>query len=236
MSIKGVTASVALLAGLAATGVHAQEEPIRIGVLLPTTGGCATAGARALEGHEAYVATINASGGLLGRQVETLHRDSQCNPSVATAAARDLITKDNVDVLIGGVSSSEALAISEVAKQESVVYMAGIPKTVQLTNDENRHPYVFRAADNTNTEGKSAAIIADRLGWDTVCTILLDYSYGHDLGTAFEEHLAEIRPGAEIVTQVWPAANTDDYSPFISQLLGSNCDGVFSGVWAGVFP
>lgn len=232
-------AAAALTAGLMATTAlpaQAQDEPIRIGVLLPTSGGCATAGTRALEGHEAFVSAINENGGLLGRQVETVHRDSQCNPSVATAAARDLVTLNEVDFLIGGVSSAEALAISEVARQEQIVYMAGIPKTVQLTNEENIHPYVFRAADNTSSEGKSAAILADRLGWDTICTILLDYSYGHDLGSAFEEHIAEIRPDAEIVTQVWPAANTDDYSPFITQLLGSDCDGVFSGVWAGVFP
>lgn len=225
----------AIVAGPSAATAD-DGDPIRIGVLLPTTGGCATAGTRALEGHEAYVKQLNAAGGLLGRPVETIHRDSQCNPSVATAAARDLVTKDDVDFLIGGVSSSEALAISEVARQEGVVYMAGIPKTVQLVDEENLHPYVFRAADNTNAEGKSAAILADRLGWDKICTILLDYSYGHDLGKAFKEHLAEIRPDAQIVTEVWPAANTDDYTPFITQLLGSDCDGVFSGVWAGVFP
>ncbi|MEM8551391.1 MAG: ABC transporter substrate-binding protein [Pseudomonadota bacterium] len=232
------SAAIAVAAALVggAPGAIAQEEPIKVGVLLPTTGGCATAGTRALEGHNAYVNMINERGGLLGRQVETIHRDSQCNPAVATAAARDLVTKDGVSFLIGGVSSSEALAISEVAEQQKVIYMAGIPKTVQLTNEENIHPYVFRAADNTNSEGKSAAILADRLGWDTVCTILLDYSYGHDLGKAFQEHLAQIRPDAEIVTQVWPAASTDDYTPFITQLLGSECDGVFSGVWAGVFP
>ncbi len=239
MTIRSRTLLCASALAIISSGIntaHAQDDNIKIGVLLPTTGGCATAGTRALEGHSAYVSALNTDGGLLGRQVETVHRDSQCNPSVATAAARDLVTKDGVDVLIGGVSSSEALAISEVAKQEGVVYMAGIPKTVQLTNEDNLHPYVFRAADNTNTEAKSAAIIADRLGWDSVCTILLDYSYGHDLGEAFVEHFAALRPDAAITNQVWPAANTDDYSPFISQLLASDCEGVFSGVWAGVFP
>ncbi|MFP7674615.1 ABC transporter substrate-binding protein [Marivita sp. S0852] len=229
--------SAVLLSTTLAGAASAQDaEPIKVGVLLPTTGGCATAGTRALEGHEAYVSRLNANGGIDGRMVETLHRDSQCNPATATSAARDLVTKDGVDFLIGGVSSAEALAISEVARQTETVYMAGIPKTVQLTNEDNIHPFVFRSADNTDSEGKSAAILADRLGWDKVCTILLDYSYGHDLGTAFEEHLAELRPEAEIVTQVWPAANADDYGSFITELLSSDCDGVFSGIWSGRFP
>jgi ABC-type branched-subunit amino acid transport system substrate-binding protein len=229
-------AALAAAATALALPAFAQDGPVKVGVLLPTTGGCATAGSRALEGHEAYVSALNARGGIDGRMVETVHRDSKCNPSEATSAARDLVTGEGVHVLIGGVSSAEALAISEVARQMEVPYVAGIPKTVQLTNDENRHPFVFRTADNTDAEGKSAAILADRLGWDTVCTILLDYSYGHDLGTAFEAHLAELRPEAEIITQVWPAANADDYSSFITQLLGSDCDGVFSGIWSGRFP
>lgn len=113
------TASVAIAAAMALSAgtAVAQNDPIKFGVLLPTTGGCATAGTRALKGHEAYVDTINTAGGLLDRMVETIFRDSQCNPLVATAAARDFVTKDGVDFLVGGVSSSEALAISEVARQ-----------------------------------------------------------------------------------------------------------------------
>lgn len=113
--------------------------------------------------------------------------------------------------------------------------MAGIPKTVQLASEENIHPCVFRSADNTDSEGKSAAILANRLGWDKVCTTLLDYSYRHHLGAAFQEHLTEIRPDAEIKKQVRPTASTDDYSAFTSQILGSGCGGIFSGVWAAFF-
>jgi len=219
----------------AAGAVSAQDE-IRVGVLYPVTGFGQIFGQPALLGHNIMADKINAQGGLLGRNLVTVHRDSKLNPSEATSAARDLIAKDDVQFLVGGVSSSVGQAISEVAKQEKVIYIAAIPKTTKMTDEEHFHKYVFRAAANTNTEGKSAAVLADRLGMNKICTILMDYSYGHSLSEAFLEHIGEIRPEAEIVQQVWPKQGTTDYTSYITQMMQAGCDGVFSGVWGALFP
>ncbi|WP_424987386.1 ABC transporter substrate-binding protein [Microbulbifer sp. S227A] len=238
MKYKALISSgvIGTMLGLGATAAAAAEDEIRIGALYATSGPCLIFGDLALKGHQMLVDKINAEGGLNGKKVVTYHRDSKCNPGEATSAARDLITKDEVDFLVGGISSSEGQAISEVAKQEGVVYIASIPKTTEITKPENFHKYVFRAAANTNTEGKSAAVIADRLGLDKICTILLDYSYGYSLDEAFGAHLKEIRPQAEIVEQVWPKFGTADYTPFITKVMGADCDGVFANIWGGIFP
>jgi len=224
-------------AGLAFAGSQAvaADGEIRIGTLYPTSGFCVIFGDPALRGHQIMVDKINAAGGLNGRKIVSVQRDSKCNPAEATAAARDLITKDNVDFLVGGVSSSVGQAVSEVARQEKVIYIAAVPKTTEMTTPENFHKYMFRAAANTNTEGKSAAVIADRLGMDRICTILMDYSYGHSLSGAFLEHIKKIRPQAEIVAQIWPKQGTTDYTAYITELMSAGCDGVFSGVWGSLF-
>jgi branched-chain amino acid transport system substrate-binding protein len=128
------------------------------------------------------------------------------------------------------------LAISEVAKQEGVIYIATIPKTTEMTDAEHFHPYLFRVAANTNTEARSAAIVLDRLGSDRVCTILFDYSYGHSLDGPFREHLLALRPTAQIVHQAWPALGETDYTPYITGILSAGCDVVFSGIWSSNFP
>lgn len=239
MAIKSkltcATAALALLAA-APNSVRADDDEIRIGVLYATSGVCLIFGELALKGHQMLVDKINAEGGLLGKKIVTYHRDSKCNPAEATAAARDLIAKDGVDYLVGGISSSEGQAISEVAKQEGVIYVAAIPKTTEMTKPEHFHKHMFRAAANTNTEGKAAAVMADRIGMDKVCTILLDYSYGYSLDEAFREHLAKIRPEAEIVEQVWPKFGTTDYTAYITKVMNAGCDGVFSNIWGGIFP
>jgi len=105
-----------------------------------------------------------------------------------------------------------------------------------MTNKENFHKYVFRTGANSNTEGKSAAVIADQIGMNKICTILLNYSYGFSLDEAFQAHIKKIRPSAEIVAQEWPKNGTSDYSPYITKMMNAGCDGVFSGIHAGAFP
>ena len=221
--------------GFAAPAFAASDE-IRVGVLYPTSGFCVIFGKPALQGHEIMVNKINAAGGVLGKKIVWFHRDSKCKPNAGTTGARDLIAKDKVDFLVGGVSSAVGQAVSEVARQEKVIYIAAIPKTTKMTNPENFHKYIFRAAANTNTEGKSAAVIANRLGMNKICTVLMDYSYGHSLGDAFAAHIKKIRPHAEIVAQVWPKQGTTDYTAYITKMMQAGCDGVFSGVWGGLFP
>jgi branched-chain amino acid transport system substrate-binding protein len=219
----------------AATSAMAQEgETIRIGAAYPLTGPAAFVGELAALGHEMMVDKLNAEGGILGRQIESFIRDSQGTPADATQAARDLITLDNVDFLVGGLTSAEGLAISEVALQEEVIYIAAIPKTVQMS-EENFHRYMFRTAANTNTEGGSGAIILDELGAERICTILFDYAYGHDLLKGFEAQLERLGSEAEIVAQTWPALNVTDYTPYITEVMGAGCDGVFAGIWGGLF-
>lgn len=235
MKSRSLIAVTVALSALMAVPALAQDEPIRVGVIYPLTGPGTVFGNPALLGHEMAVDRINEQGGILGRRVVSSVRDSKLNPADATAVARDLVARDGVDFLLGGVSSAEGLAISEVAREEQTIYIATVPKTVQMSG-ERFHPYMFRVAANTNTEGKSAAIIMDELGVDRICTILLDYSYGHDLGTAFEEHIKKLRPNAEIVAQTWPQLGATDYTAHITEIMQAGCDGVFSGIWGGPFP
>jgi branched-chain amino acid transport system substrate-binding protein len=234
--IIATMAGAVFLASAAGCGALGDDDPIRIGVLYTTTGTGQVYGAPALLGHQIMVDRINAEGGLLGRRVETVHRDDRSEPGFATSQARELVTRYGVDFLIGGVTSAVGQAISEVARQERVIYIAPMSKTIELTDAENFHPYVFRTAANTNTEAKSAAIIADRLGLNRICTILLDYSYGHSLDEAFRDHLRQLRPQAQIAYQAWPTLGANDYTTYITNMLNAGCDGVFSSLWGSHFP
>ena len=97
-------------------------------MLYPIAGTGAVYGVPAMFGHDLAVDEINAAGGVNGQPLTTFKRDTKLKPAAAAAAAKELITKDGVNVLIGGLSSAVGLAISEVARQEKVVYIATIPK------------------------------------------------------------------------------------------------------------
>ena len=221
------------LGAIALVGAAAQAE-VRIGVLYPITGGGAVYGVPAMFGHDIAVDEVNAAGGIGGEQVASFKRDSKLKPAAAAAAAKELITKDGVNVLIGGLSSAVGLAISEVARQEKVVYIATIPKTIQLTTTK-LHDHVFRTASNTDFEGDAIAQIVAELGVEKVCDIQPDYAYGHDLSAGIKKGLARHAPEVEMVIELRPKLLATDYNVFISQILGAGCDGITSGLWGSHF-
>ena len=145
-----------------------------------------------------------------------------------------MITKEGVNVILGGLASSVGLAISEVARREEVIYIATIPKTIKLTTSK-LHPYVFRTASNTDFEGDAIGQIVKQLGKKKVCDIQLDYAYGHDLAAGIEKGLAKHAPSAKKVIDLRSKLGATDYNAQITQILGSGCDVVTSGLWGSHF-
>jgi branched-chain amino acid transport system substrate-binding protein len=227
-----IFSAVASTALLAASGVSAQE--IRVGALYPTSGGGAIYGGPAMEGHNMAVEEINAAGGINGRMLVTVARDTKLNPATAASAAKEMITKDKVDVIIGGLSSAVGLAVSEVARQEGVIYIATIPKTIQLTTTK-LHPYVFRTASHTDFEGDAMAQLVKQSGGTKVCDIQPDYAYGHDLAAGLKAGLARHAPEVKVVADLRPKLGATDYNVFITQIMGAGCDVVTSGLWGSNF-
>ena len=211
-----------------------QAAEVKIGMLYPITGGGAIYGSPAMTGHRMAVDELNSQGGILGMDVLSVERDTKLNPATAAAAAKEMITKDGVNVIIGGLSSAVGLAISEVAKQEKVVYIATIPKTIQLTTTK-KHEYVFRTASHTDFEGDAIAQIAKQLDAQRICDIQLDYAYGHDLADGIDKGLKRHLPTAKKILSLKPKLRATDYNVFITQILGAGCDVVTSGLWGPHF-
>src|SRR5918994_4338387 len=177
-------AAVALALPLAADA----QKPIKVGFPMILSGPGALFGEPALKGAQMFVDEINAKGGVLGRKIELISRDTKGNADEAVRVSRELILKNNVDFLVGTLTSAEGPAVSTIAKENKVVFVAPIPKTDQLTAPANLHPYVFRTASNTTIEGRTAAEIVAKWPVKRVGTISPDYAYGQDVTKAFVEH------------------------------------------------
>jgi len=153
------------------------EETIKIGFPMPLSGPTAVYGVPITKGAEMAVADINAKGGVLGRKLELLARDSKANADEAVRLARELIIKNNVEFLSGTLTSAEAPAVSTIAKENKIVFVAPTAKTIQLTAPANLHPYIFRLASNTDIDGRTgASIIANWKDVKRVATIAPDYA------------------------------------------------------------
>ena len=211
-------------------------ENIKVGFPIPLSGPTAVYGKPVLAGAEMAVEEINAQGGVLGRKVELLSRDSKANADEAVRLSRELIIKDNVDFLAGTLTSAEAPAVSTVAKENKIVFVAPTSKSTILTDEKHIHPYIFRVSSNTDVEGLAGATLMAR--WKdvkTVATIAPDYAYGRDSIDAFIKELKKLRPDIQIVDQQWPKLGEPDFTAFITAQMSKNPDAVYCSLFAGDF-
>ena len=211
-------------------------DAIKIGFPIPLSGPTSVYGAPIMKGAEMAVAEINAKGGVLGRKIELLERDSKGNADEAVRVARELIIKDSVDFLVGTLTSAEAPAVSTVAKENKIVFIAPASETMMLTDEQHIHPYIFRIATNTDIEGLSGATMMAK--WQdvkTVATISPDYAYGRDVEAAFLANLKKLRPDITVVDQQWPKLAEPDFTPFITAQMSKKPDAIHCSLFAGDF-
>lgn len=241
MFTRGVGAAtsfvVATLAAAFAMGpaAGAAQEPIRIGVPMILSGAGAQFGSPVLKGAQMYVDEANAKGGVLGRKFQIISRDTKSRPDEAVRVSRELVLRERVQFLVGTFTSAEGTAVSAIAKDLKTLFIAPVPATDRLTAPENLHPYVFRVAKNTTTEGRAAAEIMAKWPIKRVATIAPDFAYGQDAAKSFVAHIKKLRPDVEIVDQQWPKLNEPDYSAFITAQMAAKPDAVLSVICCGNF-
>jgi branched-chain amino acid transport system substrate-binding protein len=227
--------SLVVVALLLAQPANAQKNPILIGYPAILSGGGALFGQPSMLGGQLAEKDINDKGGVLGRPIQLIVRDCKATPDEATRVARELILKEKVEFLVGGFTAAQGLALSEVGKTEKIIYIAPVSKSTAMTDPDKLHPYVFRAAANTNTEGRSAAVFMAKNPLKRIYTLGPDYEYGQMVTKAFVEWIKKIKPDVEIVGQGWPKLGEADFTPFITALMAAKPDAAFLALWGGDF-
>jgi branched-chain amino acid transport system substrate-binding protein/urea transport system substrate-binding protein len=109
----------ALLLGgavLSPSGAEAAD-PIRVGAVLPFSGGVELYGQQAKLGLDLAVKEINAKGGILGRPLEVIYEDDKTRPASAEAAITKVIERDGVVAVVGPITSQNFNAVVPVAER-----------------------------------------------------------------------------------------------------------------------
>lgn len=226
---------VGWLLGSVLVSLAEASDSIKIGFPMILSGPGAQLGVPVQKGAQMFLDEVNAHGGVLGKRVELLERDTQSQPERAAQVARDLIEKDKVNFLVGSFTSAEGLAINEVAKSGKTLFLALGPKTDRLTAPDALHPYFYRISSNTTIESRAAVAIVARWKVRRMATIAPDFAYGRDAVDIFVRQLKRVRPDIEIVNQQWPKLNEPDYVPYIRAQMKAEPDAVFSVICCGNF-
>jgi len=117
-----------LLAALAAfallSAAHAQPQPIRIGAFLAVTGPAAFLGDPEQKTLQLYIERLNAAGGVLGRKLELVSYDSAGDAEKARTFAKRLIEQDKVDLIVGGSTTGETMAVVPLVEQAGIAFIS----------------------------------------------------------------------------------------------------------------
>jgi branched-chain amino acid transport system substrate-binding protein len=114
----------ALVAALLGAGSALAQEPIRIGAFLSVTGGAAFLGDPEQKTLELYVEKLNAAGGVLGRKLQLVSYDSAGDAEKARTFAKRLIEQDKVDVIVGGSTTGETMAVVPLVEAAGVPFIS----------------------------------------------------------------------------------------------------------------
>jgi len=227
---KGLGLFLTVLAALLWVGAAFAADTIKVAGMEPLSGNFKDIGERYLEGVQYGAKKINEAGGLLGKKVEVVPVDSELKPDVATRKATNLILKDNVKYFCGGTGSSVGAAMSALVEKNNGIFFSYGMDAASLTNEKCCKNF-FRTACNTDTHSYALAKwVADK-GFKKVCTIAQDYSFGKEATAAFIKKLKELAPNATIVAELYHPLGEKDFAPYVTQILSSGADIIFTSNW-----
>jgi branched-chain amino acid transport system substrate-binding protein len=130
-----------------ASGPALAQEPIKIGHVAALSGGSAPSGEAITRGLTIAIDEINDKGGLLGgRKLELIQRDDESLPPKGVVAARELISKEKVIALFGGIDTPVALACVPVVNREKVPYIGVWAAGTGITRNGADPNFVFRVS------------------------------------------------------------------------------------------
>lgn len=184
------------------------------------------------------VERFNAAGGLNGRPIELVVRDSKGQPQEAARVARELVNSEGCEILLDAEASSGAFAVHEVARDLKVLCIHTNSETSSLTADPAlRIPNAFRCArqgiHDAIVGGAYAARVSKEKGLKRWMSCSPDYAYGRDTTAEFFQYLKHFQPDVEITGGVWPKLFQADYSEIITRLVQGRPQAVYTALWGG---
>jgi urea ABC transporter substrate-binding protein len=218
-----VSAATALSAPFISRRGFAADEPIKVGSLLDQSGPIGTSGTPMYYAAQVAVSEINAAGGLLGRQLELVHYDTQSTIQLYSQYAQELALKDKVSVVQGGITSASREAIRPVFDRNKILYFYNVlyeggvcDRDIFCTGTTPAQTVNKLVAYAQKTWGKNAYIVA------------ADYNYGQITAKWMTKYTQD-GGGKVFATEFFPL-DVSNFSATISKIQEAKPDILLSAL------
>ena len=229
--LKAILPAAALAFAAAAVGPALAADPIKIGEMNSYKIFPAFLDPYK-KGWELAAEEVNKAGGVLGRKIEIVSRDDGGNPGDAVRLAEELLSRENVDLLIGTFPSNVGLAVADFAKQRKVLFLAAEPLTDKIVWEQG-NKYTFRLRPSTYMQTAMLVPEAAKLGKKRWAIVYPNYEYGQSATAAFKQLLAAQQPGGgiEFVTEQAAPLGKIEAGSVVQAIADAKPDAIFSSLF-----
>src|SRR6185295_16475705 len=183
------------------------------------------------KGMELAVEEINRAGGVNGNKLELIAREDGGNPGDAVRVAEELISREKVVLLTGTFASNVGLAVSNLAAQRKIVFIAAEPLTDKIVW-ENGNRYTFRLRPSTYMQTAMLIPEAVKLKKKRWAIVYPNYEYGQSATASFKKLMSQAQPGVEFIAEQAPPLGKIDAGAVVQALLDAKPDAIFSSLFA----
>ncbi|WP_432344642.1 ABC transporter substrate-binding protein [Shinella yambaruensis] len=211
--------TVAALAPGLAGEAKADEAPIKLGIVAPMSGPNARYGAFSMHGAELAVKEINDAGGVNGHKIELYNADSQGTPVEGVSATRRLIDQDEVDFVIGDVSSSVTLAMQPVAEDAGVLLLNAASSNPKITYGAGVGGFKWTYRNYPTDENRAyvvAKYAAEQRGFTKFAVLSVDSDYGRSAIEFTKKYLPEFK--GEILSEDYYKEGEVDFRSVLAKI------------------
>ena len=224
--MKKILSAIALSAVMTVASV-ATAETLKIGVAGPHSGDLASYGIPSSKAAELYAKEINATGGILGMQVEIVKADDVCKPEIAVNTANKLVS-DKVVFVLGHICSGATKAALGTYKDANIPAMSPSATNPDLTKSGD-YPNFFRTIAPDDAQAKLAAdFTMDKLKAKKIAVIHDKGDYGKGFAE-FAKAFVEESGKAEVVLFEGVTPGAVDYTAVVQKVKRNKADAVIFG-------
>jgi ABC-type branched-subunit amino acid transport system substrate-binding protein len=209
----------------------AKADMIKIGSLLTTTGDLGPMGNRMANGARLAIQEINAQGGLLGKKVEFILENDNCEPAKGLERIKKLIDINGVKVIVGAMISGSSFSGGPYASRKNVALISPSATAAKLS-EQRWTKWFFRTCLRDDLQAKVLADIVMDKGFSRLATIVLDNTYGQGLEISLVEILKAAGWKGKHVAAVRYDQKKKDYLTQLQQIKDSKPDVVFASTYA----
>ena len=220
-----------------------SQETFKLGIVTFLSGPAADSfGVPARNGGQFLIDQLNKGSapapydkvGFGGMKIEPVIIDENGGATKQVQELRNLYERENVDVVLGYISSGDCLAVAPIAedlKKMLVLFDCGTPRIFE----EAKYKYVFRTAAHATMDnvGLIRYLKAKNVKIDTISAINQDYAWGQDSRADFLGAAGQLYPDAKLQADLLPKFGAGQYGTEISALVSAGSDVVYSSLWGG---